>query len=98
MNDSIDSSESSDDWFRETGETFLEFLDVLRNMARAANSLAEMAVELNFEIEAVPHRFYGFLTDFEEGVMRTRAGYVQFCRAMGIDVVPDGSSDLGELG
>jgi hypothetical protein len=80
---------SDEDFFRESGEVFLEILDSLRNMALAANSLAEMAVELNFEIEANPQRFYDFLIDFESGVAAVREGYVQFCIAMGVDVAPD---------
>jgi len=80
---------SDEDLFRESGEAFLEFLEVLRNMALAAKSLAEMAVELNFEVEANPQRFYEFLIDFESGVAGVREGYVQFCIAMGVDVAPD---------
>lgn len=80
---------SDDDFFRESGEAFLDLLDSLRNMARAANSLAEMAVELDFEVKANPQRFYDFLIDFESGVAGVRESYLQFCIAMGVDVAPD---------
>jgi hypothetical protein len=81
--------------FCETGETFLDFLDTIRNMAKAAESLAEQVVTLDFSNPQLPQDFYGYLVSYEQGVSLLREGFINYCAAMGVnlDLIEDIDED-----
>ena len=80
------SEEGGNELFRESGETFLQLLDSLRDMSKAAEALSDRAITLDFSAPKWPQDFYELLCHFEQGVSQVRGGFVSYCEALGIEL------------